>query len=318
VPLSSDHAGPGRVSPVTPSRAAIAAAFGTLYFVWGSTYLAIRIAVATVPPFTLSGARFVAAGAALLLWRHFRGGVSLPTRREWLGAGGVGVCLVLLSNSSVVWAERRLASGVVALFAAGTPLLIATFNGHRTRTRLGRRRRIGLGLGTAGMVLLASATFAAVHEVPPLLLLALASSSWAVGSTFGRGWGQPSDLLMASAAQMLVGGALALLAGIATGDIAHLQAHAIGLPSALAWLYLGLVGSLIAYPVFQWLLSVADATAVASYTYVNPIVALAFGVLFAHEVVTPRTLLATAVLIPAVVLVVTGAPKPDLVVKEEV
>ena len=317
MPLSPQHAAAGGSPPVGPSRTAIAVAFGALYLIWGSTYLAIRIAVETVPPFALAGVRFAAAGAAMMLWRRFRGGVPLPTARQWLGGGSVGVCLVLLSNVCVVFAERSLSSGVTALFAAGTPLLIALFNGHRTGTSLGSRRAVGLALGTAGMILLGSATFAAVHAVTPLLLMALASVSWAVGSTYGRGWTQPTDVMMASATQMLVGGILATLVGVAAGEMHWLHGHAITWQSAAAWAYLSMVGSFVAYPVFQWLLSVADATAVASYTYVNPIVALALGVVLAGEVVTSRTLLATAVLIPAVVLVVTGEPKKELEVKEE-
>ena len=270
-----------------------------------------------MPPFSLAGARFAAAGAAMLLWRRYRSGVPFPTRRQWLGGGSVGICLVLLSNVCVVFAERSLSSGVTALFAAGTPLLIALFNGHRTGTSLGARRAAGLGLGTAGMVLLGSATFAAVHEATPLLLMALASVAWAVGSTYGRGWPQSGDVMMASATQMLVGGVLATVVGIAAGELTWLQAHSISLHSGLAWAYLSIVGSFVAYPVFQWLLSVADATAVASYTYVNPIVAVGLGVLLAGEVVSTRTLIATAVLIPAVALVVTGAPKKELEVKEE-
>ncbi len=316
--LSPHHAAAAGSPPVRPSGTAIAVAFGALYLIWGSTYLAIRIAVETVPPFSLAGARFAAAGAAMLLWRRFRGGVPLPTPRQWLGAGSVGVCLVLLSNVCVVFAERTLSSGVTALFAAGTPLLIALFNGHRTGTSLGSRRAIGLALGTAGMILLGSATFAAVHDVTPLLLMAVASVAWAVGSTYGRGWSQPTDVMMASATQMLVGGVLATLVGVAAGELSWLHGHTISWQSGVAWAYLSVVGSFVAYPVFQWLLSVADATAVASYTYVNPIVAVALGVILIGEVVTPRTLLATAVLIPAVVLVVTGAPKRELEVKEEV
>ena len=253
----------------------------------------------------------------MLLWRHFRGGVAFPTARQWLGGGMVGVCLVLLSNVCVVLAERSLSSGVTALFAAGTPLLIALFNQHRTGTTLGIRRGIGLGLGTVGMVLLGSAAFAAVHAVTPLVLMAIASVSWAVGSTYGRGWAQSSDVMMASATQMLVGGVLATVVGIGAGEFTSLHAHTITLQSGLAWAYLSIVGSFVAYPVFQWLLSVADPTAVASYTYVNPIVAVALGVILAGEVVSTRTMVATAVLIPAVVLVVTGAAKKELQVKEE-
>jgi len=253
----------------------------------------------------------------MLFWRRYRGGVPFPTRAQWIGGGSVGICLVLLSNVCVVFAERKLSSGVTALFAAGTPLLIALFNGHRTGTSLGGRRAIGLALGTAGMILLGSATFAAVHEFTPLVLMAVASVAWAVGSTYGRGWTQPSDVMMASATQMLVGGALATLVGVAAGELHGLNANTITWQSGVAWVYLSVIGSFVAYPVFQWLLSVADATAVASYTYVNPIVAVALGVLLVDEVVSTRTLVATAVLIPAVVLVVTGAPKKEVEVKEE-
>ena len=218
------------------------AAFATLYFVWGSTYLAIRIAVETAPPFLLAGLRFALAGALLLLWRHFRSGVPWPTRREWLGGGAVGACLVLLSNVAVVFAEKTIPSGVTALFAAGTPLLIALFNGHRTGTSLGTRRAIGLALGTTGMFLLASATLAAVHDVAPVLLMGLASVAWAVGSTYGRGWGQANDVMMASATQMLVGGILATLVGLAAGEGSWLQSHTITWQSATAWGYLAIVG----------------------------------------------------------------------------
>ena len=265
----------------------------------------------------LAGIRFAVAGLLLLLWRHFRSGVAWPTVREWAGGGGVGACLVLLSNVAVVFAEKTIPSGVTALFAAGTPLLIALFNGHRTGTALGTRRAIGLALGTAGMVLLGSATFAAVHNVAPLFLMALASVAWAIGSTYGRGWGQSTDVMMASATQMLIGGLLAVLVGLAAGEGQWLQAHTITWQSAAAWGYLAVVGSMVAYPVFQWLLSVADATAVASYTYVNPIVAVALGVILLGEVITIRMMIATVVLIPAVVLVVTGAPKAETEVKEE-
>ncbi|MGH7583337.1 MAG: EamA family transporter [Gemmatimonadales bacterium] len=311
LPLSRDHARPGGILALKPSRAALAAGFATLYFVWGSTYLAIRIAVASIPPFTLSGLRFVAAGATLLLWRRLRGGIPFPSPRQWLGAASVGICLVTLSNVSVVTAEQTLPSGVVALFASGTPLLIALLNRRRTGTPLGRRRGIGLALGTVGMVLLAGAMFSAVHRVTPILLMALASCAWATGSTYGRGWGSPPDLLMASAAQMLVGGAMALVAAHLANDVAVIHANGIPLRSLVAWGYLAVFGSLLAYPVFQWLLSVADPTAVVSYTYVNPIVALLLGTFLGHEVLSLRTMLATMVLIPAVVLVVTGESRKE-------
>lgn len=315
--LSPHHAVAGGSPSVAPRRAAIALGFAALYLIWGSTYLAIRIAVATVPPFALAGVRFAVAGTAMLLWRRYRAGVPFPTARQWIGSGSVGVCLVVLSNVALVFAERKISSGVASLFAAGTPLLIALFNGHRTRTTLGTRRAIGLVLGTAGMILLGSAAFASVHDVMPLLLMALASLAWAIGTTYGQGWPQSTDVMTASATQMLVGGVLATLIGIAAGELRWLDTHTISWQSAAAWGYLAVIGSFVAYPVFQWLLSVVDATAVASYTYVNPIIAVLLGVIVAGEVVTTRTLIAMAVLIPAVVMVVTGSPKRELRVKEE-
>lgn len=315
--LSPHHAAPAGSAPLAPRRAAIILGFAALYLIWGSTYLAIRIAVATVPPFALAGVRFAVAGTAMLLWRHYRAGVPFPTARQWLGGGAVGVCLVVLSNVALVFAERKLSSGVTSLFAAGTPLLIALFNGHRTRTTLGARRGFGLVLGTAGMFLLAGAAFAAVHDVVPLLLMALASLAWAIGTTYGQGWPQSADVMTASATQMLVGGILASCIGIAAGELHWLDSHTITWQSAAAWGYLAVIGSFVAYPVFQWLLSVVDATAVASYTYVNPIIAVLLGVILAGEVITTRTLVAMAILIPAVVLVVTGAPTRELRAKEE-
>jgi drug/metabolite transporter (DMT)-like permease len=291
-----------------PRRFSLLAGFLALYFIWGSTYLGIRIAVETIPPFVLAGARFAVAGVALLLIRR-AGGIRLPTPRELAGAVGVGLCLVVLSNVPVVWVEQKVASGVVAVFAAGTPLLIALFDGRRTGATLGRQRGVGLALGTVGIILLGSATFSAVHDPMPLVLLGLASFAWAYGSTYARDWPRHPDHLMASATQMLAGGAVALLVAALSGEIHAGLANTITSRSLLAWSYLAIAGSLIAYPVFQWLLHVADPTSVASYTYVNPVVALILGALLAHERPTTRMLAAAAVLIPAVGLVVTGGTK---------
>lgn len=273
--------------------------------VWGSTYLGIRIAVETLPPFLLAGARFAVAGGVMLLWARRRG-AAFPSGREWFGAAAVGLCLVTLSNALIVFVEQRIASGVVALFAAGSPLLIALFTRQRTGVPLGRFRIGGLALGTVGLALLGSATFAAVHDVPRLLTLGLAMVAWAVGATYGRDWPHCSDLLMSSAAQMLTGGAIALVAGVLLGELASFDPNAVALRSVVAWGYLTVFGSMLAYTVFQWLMAHVDPTAVASYTYINPIVALGLGALFAGERIGARVVVATALLVPAVVLVVSG------------
>lgn len=271
--------------------------------VWGSTYLGIRIAVETLPPFLLAGARFTIAGGAMLLWARSRGRV-LPRGREWLGAAGVGLCLVTLSNALIVWVEQRVPSGVVALFAAGSPLLISLFTRQRTGTPLGARRLIGLALGTLGLVLLGSETFAAIPDALRLGTVALAMIAWAFGATYGRDWPQARDLLMGSGAQMFAGGWIAIAAGVLLGEANHFSASAVSWQSLAAWGYLTVFGSMIAYTVFQWLMEHVDATAVSSYTYINPIVALALGALVADEQITPRIVLATLLLVPAVVLVV--------------
>lgn len=294
-----------RSTPITPPRSTILLAFLTLYVVWGSTYLGIRIAVETLPPFLLAGARFTIAGAAMLLWARSRGR-RLPVGREWLGAAGVGLCLVTLSNALIVFVEQRIASGIVALFAAGSPLLIALFTRLRTGTPLDGRRMAGLALGTVGLVLLGSATFATVHDVPRLILLGLAMVAWGVGATYGRDWPHASDLMANSAAQMFAGGLIALIVGVALGELSSFDPQAVSLRSIWAWTYLTIFGSMLAYTVFQWLMAHVDATAVASYTYINPIVALGLGALFAGEQVGGRVIVATALLVPAVVLVITG------------
>lgn len=241
----------------------------------------------------------------MLLWARSRGR-RLPVGREWLGAAGVGLCLVTLSNALIVYVEQRIASGVVALFAAGSPLLIALFTRHRTGVPLGNRRIAGLALGTIGLALLGSATFAAVHDVPRLITLGLAMIAWAVGATYGRDWPHANDVVVSSAAQMFAGGLIALTAGALLGEIGGFNLAAVSSRSVIAWAYLTVFGSMLAYTVFQWLMSHVDATAVASYTYVNPIVALGLGALFAGEAIGVRVVIATALLVPAVVLVVTG------------
>lgn len=285
----------------TPGR--VLAAFVTLYLVWGSTYLGIRIAVETLPPFLLAGARFVVAGAVILAIARHRG-TAFPKSREWLGAAGVGLCLVTLSNALIVWVEQRVPSGVVALFAAGSPLLISLLTWQRTGTPLGTRRLIGLALGTVGLVLLGSETFAAIPDPLRLGMIALAMIAWAIGATYGRDWPQTRNLLMGSGAQMFAGGWIAIVAGVLLGEANHFDASAVSWQSLAAWGYLTVFGSMLAYTVFQWLMEHVDATAVSSYTYVNPIVALALGALVADEHITPRIVLATMLLVPAVVLVV--------------
>lgn len=280
-------------------------AFGAIYFIWGSTYLGIKIAGETLPPFLLAGARFIVAGAALVAWGRFRG-EAFATRTQWLGAAGVGTCLIVLSNAPIVWVERHVDSGMVALFTAVSPLLIAVFNRRRLGTPIGPRRWIGMALGTAGLAVLAAATLSTVPDPLPLLVILMAITSWAFGSTFGRDWPQPTTVAMASGCQMVAGGAIAFLIGIGAGELGRFDAAAVSTRSVLAWVYLTVFGSMVAYTCYQWLLAHVEVNRVATSNYVNPVVAVALGVAFGGEVLSPRIGVAAMLLVPAVYLVVTA------------
>lgn len=280
-------------------------AFFVIYVVWGSTYLGIKIAGETLPPFLLAGARFIVAGAVLYAWARFRR-AKPPTRREWLGAAGVGACLIVFSNALIVTVERHVDSGVVALFTAVTPILIAVFNRSRTGVPIGPRRITGMVLGTLGLVVLASNTLETSAEPLALVMILVAITSWAYGSTHARDWPQPKDVVMQSAAQMLAGGAMAFVAGIALGEFGRFDPAAATSRSILAWGYLTVLGSMLGYTCYQWLLTHVDATKVATSSYVNPVIAVLLGVTMGGEALNERIGLATLLLVPGVALVVTA------------
>ena len=245
------------------------------------------------------------AGSLLMAWGRLRA-EAWPTRREWLGSAGVGTCLIVLSNAPIVWVERHVDSGMVALFTAVSPLLIALFNRRRNGTPIGRRRWGGMALGTAGLAILASATLRSVPDVWPLVVIFLAITSWAFGSTFGRDWPQPATVAMASGTQMMAGGLLALAIGVAQGELVGFDPAAVSTRSLLAWVYLTVFGSMVAYTCYQWLLANVEANRVATSNYVNPVVAVALGVFLGGEALSPRLGVAAMLLVPAVYLVVTA------------
>lgn len=282
-------------------------AFFAIYIIWGSTYFGIKIAGETLPPFLLAGARFLVAGAALMAWGRVRR-ARWPNRREWCGAAGVGICLIVLSNAPIVWVERHVDSGLVALFTAASPILITTFNRHRTGAAIQRRTLWGMGFGSIGIAVLAGATLQATSHPLPLLVILFAVTSWAFGSTYGRDWPQPTDVAMQSGAQMFAGGTIAFVIGILAGELARFDPAQVSSRSVLAWLYLTIFGSMVAYTCYQWLLAHVDATKVATSTYVNPVVAVLLGVTLGGEALNERIGLAMLLLVPGVALVVSAPP----------
>jgi drug/metabolite transporter (DMT)-like permease len=264
-------------------------AFASVYLFWGSTYLAIRVAVETMPPFLMAGSRFILAGGLLYAWA--RRGVSKPEPVHWRSATIVGGLLLLLGNGGVVWAEKTVPSGMAALMVASVPLWIALFQWRRVNAW----GAAGLAGGFAGVAWLVPA-----GKINPLGAAALAgaSVSWALGSLLARKLPFPSSPLLGTSMQMLAGGVLQVAAGLALGE-----AGDVGRPSAAswgAWGYLVVFGSLFGFVPYIWLLGVRPAAQVATYAYVNPVVAVFLGWAILDEPMTGRTLAAAALIVASV------------------
>jgi drug/metabolite transporter (DMT)-like permease len=268
-----------------------------VYIIWGSTYLAIRFAVAGLPPLLMSGVRFLLAGAGLFIVLRLRGAAA-PTMAQWRGAGALGIFLLVGGNGAVAVAELRVSSSLTAMMIATTPLWAALFAGVWGHWPTGKEW-IGLTVGFAGVILLNVGGGLRASPFSAGLLL-LAAASWAFGTIVSRRLALPRGL-MASAAEMIVGGGLLILAGIVRGE--HIPTI-LPLPSLLAMGYLIVVGSLVAYSAYNYLLVHARPTLATSYAYVNPLVAVLLGVGLAGEKISPSGIFALAIILAGVVIVV--------------
>ena len=293
-------------------RALVLAAFAAVYVLWGSTYLAIRIAIETIPPFLMAGVRFVIAGAIVYAWARWRG-APRPLRVHWRSAAIIGALLLMLSNGAVTWAEQTVPSGITSLIVCTVPLWMVLldwllFGG--TPPSLGVAA--GVLVGLAGVALLVGPVqFAGGGGVDPAGAAALlaAPAFWAVGSLWSRQAALPPSPLLAIGMEMAAGGVLLLLLGLATGEAAHVHLAAISARSLGALLYLVVFGALIGFTAYLWLLRVTTAARVSTHSFVNPVIAVALGWAVAGEPVTPRTVLASTVIIAAVALItLTRAP----------
>jgi drug/metabolite transporter (DMT)-like permease len=288
-------------------------AFASVYIIWGSTYLAIKFAIETIPPFFMAGARFLISGAILYGWARYRG-AGRPSRIHWKSATVVGVLLLLGGNGGVVWAEQRVASGVAALIVAIVPVWIAIMEWKRPGGRKpGWQVTAGLVAGTLGLLLLASPGDASLGERVDLLgaaVLVFATLCWATGSLKAKHSPLPDSPLLSTGMEMLMGGAALVLVGLATGEAGDVNVAAMSGKSLLALLYLTTFGSLVGFTAYVWLLRVGSPTRAATYAYVNPVVAVFLGWLLASEPITPRTILATLVIVGGVVLITSARTKP--------
>lgn len=289
-----------------PPLAGVLAAFAALYVIWGSTYLAIRFAVETMPPFTMAGVRFLIAGALLFGWSRARGAAPL-TRPQWRTAGVAGVLLLAGGNGLVSWAELTVPSGVAALLLASTPMWMALLDWARpggVRPALGVWA--GLAVGLCGIAVLVGPGRLSGAPVDPWGALAVgaAAFSWALGSIYQRGAPKSASTLLNVGGQMVVGGAVLVVVGLALGE--HLDAAAVSAKSAWSLLYLILVGAVVGYSAYVWLLKVTTPAKASTYAYVNPVVAVILGWAFAGEALSPRVIGAGALVIGAVVLITTA------------
>jgi drug/metabolite transporter (DMT)-like permease len=288
-------------------RARLIAAFAAVYIVWGSTYLAIRFAVETLPPLLMAGARFALAGGILLLWSRLHSAEAAPTRRDWRTGLVSGGLLLVGGNGLVVWAEQRVPSGITALLVAVVPLWMVLLDWLRPR---GRRPHalvfVGLALGLGGLAMLVGPSAGGGSDKTDLtgaLVLVLASLSWAAGSLYTQHAPKASSGLNGSATQMVAGGAVLVLAGLLAGEGGRLDLAHATTRSILGFFYLVSFGSLVGYTAYIYLLGHTSAAKASTYAYVNPVVAVFLGWALAHEAVTGRTVLAAAVILAGVAII---------------
>src|SRR5262245_59909858 len=292
----------------------VVTAFVTVYIVWGSTYLAIRYAVESIPPFLMAGMRNIVAGAILFSFARWRGD-GAPTRIQWRDAAIAGGLMLLLGNGGVTWAEQMIPSGVAALLVALTPAWMVLFDWLRPKgVRPGPFVALGLVIGFIGVALLArnrpSGTGSAYGW--GVLALMVSSIGWSLGSIYNRSANKCSSLVLAGGMQLISGGVLLLATSFLTGEWSRFSISQVTWLSFGSWLYLMVAGSLIAYTAYVWLLQVSTPARVSTNAYVNPLIAVLLGSTIGHEPLTHDVLIAAALIITAVVLVLRGgAVKPQ-------
>ncbi len=302
-----NHSSPG----TPPSTLRLVVAFAAVYIIWGSTYLCIRFAIDTIPPLLMAGTRFLIAGSLMYGWMRFYKHTPAPTRIQWRTMIIVGGLLLVGGNGGVTWAEQKVPSGLAALMVSAVPLWIAVvgwiaFDHVRPTSRMA----LGLLAGLAGVALLVGpANLSGDDSLSPVGTLALlgATLSWSIGTLYSRRAPQPDNPQLSTGMEMLAGGIILTLVATLRGEWADLNLGAVSLKSALALGYLTIFGSIVAFTAYVWLLRHTTAARATTYAYVNPVVALILGWALADEALSPRTLIAAAIIIGSVVIITTSS-----------
>ena len=306
-PAVAEAAPPAVTATVATARASPALvwlALGIVYVVWGSTYLGIRVSVETIPPFTMGGARFVLAGLLLYLIARWRAAPRWVSRRELLGCAIVGTLLAAGGNGVVNVAEQYIDSGLAALVVAAVPLWVVLFR-RLTGEEIALATLVSVVAGFAGVgLLLAPGGGGGSNRTLGFFLVLFASFSWALGSFFAPRLTLPRDALLSTALQMACGGLVLSLAAVVSGEVFDFRPSDVSRESLIAWSYLVLIGSLVAYTAYAWLLQNAPVSRVATYAYVNPAIAIFLGWAILDERVTELVLLGAAIVIASVAVTV--------------
>jgi drug/metabolite transporter (DMT)-like permease len=289
-----------------PSRVAIWAALITIYFVWGSTYLGIRIALDGIPPFLMASGRYVLAGVLLLMWVALRHGprALLAPRRQWMAALVTGLLFIPFGNGGVVWGEQYGTSGLAAVVVCTTPLWMAVMGRFLLGERLSRLGIAGLLLGFAGLAILVGPAAVKPADLAPLIAFLLAAIGWSAASVLSKRLDVAPDPFQASGMQMLLGGLLVGIASLATGE--HFSPAAVTPKSWAAFAYLVVIGAVLGFSVYLFLLKWAPISLVATYAYVNPVVAVILGVIVLGEPLSAPMLIGGAVVLVAVAVIVAA------------
>ena len=290
---------------VAPSRWARVLAFSAIYFLWGASFLAIRVIVAAVPPILAAGVRFLSAGVILFAWSQLAGS-PFPKLREWRSAVLLGVVMFACNYGPLFWAEQRVPSGVAAIISSLIPVWIAIFEWTRSDSGMPRRLLVGTACGLAGVVVLSLAPgrlSAQRIDLAGVIALLIGTLAWATGTIWSRHLPLPNSRPTSAGIQMMLGGITLTLVSLVSGDASRFALSEIDLRVALSMLYLVVGASILAFTAYVWLLGHEPATRVASYAYVNPIVAVLLGWSFGGERLSIQVVLGMMFVLAGVIAV---------------
>ena len=304
-PVIVSSSNPRRSETHRSDKLKLVLAFAAIYLVWGSTYLAIRYAVETIPPLVTAAIRHSIAGSVMLAWAYARG--YRAKRQHWIAGAVLGALFFLIGHGSLHWAEQHVASGLAALLIATEPMFILVLAWASGQQRISRLSALGLAIGVIGVAILTGVEVSSKNASLIGLLAVLAGSlSWSAGVVISPKLKLPTDALARTAVPLICGAAMLMIASALTGEFRELHWSAVSMRSIFGLGYLIAFGSIVAFTAYTWLLQRCPPALVATHTYANPVIAVLLGWLIASEPLTPRVALASVAILGAIVLIRRG------------